>query len=483
MIVDTPETIGDYRLLREIGRGGMGIVYEAEQISLGRRVALKLLPLAGAFSSKQLQRFRNEARAAATLHHPHIVPVHEFGVENGIYYYAMQLIEGESLAELLAERRRQTDLGTLEDASAAGGLATSTGVQRETTNALPENGAVEGAGQQSTHGNNAPQTAADIARVATWGIEAARALDCAHQMGVVHRDIKPSNLLIDGAGKLWITDFGLAMTETDADITQTGEVPGTLRYMSPEQALGNRRVLDNRTDIYSLGATLYELLTLQPPHVGSDRIELLQQISQAEPLPPRTLNPAIPRDLETILLKALQCDPLQRYQTAQDLAEDLQRHLNDEPILARRPLLGELAARWSRRHRQWLALAATIALLTMVGLAAGMLLIARERDAARAAAAAALRASSEADRQRRSAIEQRDLATYNQYVADMQLALQDWKGGRLDRMDALLAAHLPHSGGPDQRGWEWHYLQGLATAPWPSARPPPPPPAPFPHMK
>jgi serine/threonine protein kinase/WD40 repeat protein len=335
MIVDTPETIGDYRLLREIGRGGMGIVYEAEQISLGRRVALKLLPLAGALSSKQLQRFRNEARAAATLHHPHIVPVHEFGVENGVYFYVMQLIEGESLAELLAERRRQTDLDTLMEASGASVLSTSTAVPGESTLSPSGIGAAQREGQRASHGKKAPHAVADFARVATWGIEAAQALDCAHQMGVVHRDIKPSNLLVDAQGKLWIADFGLAMTETDADLTQTGEVPGTLRYMSPEQARSDRRGLDHRTDIYSLGATLYELLTLEPPHASHDRVELLQHISSGDITPLRQRNRTIPVDLESIVLKALEGDPQRRYQRAEEMADDLARFLRHEPTLAR----------------------------------------------------------------------------------------------------------------------------------------------------
>ena len=335
MIVDTPETIGDYRLLHEIGRGGMGIVYEAEQISLGRRVALKLLPLAGSLSSKQLQRFRNEARAAATLHHPHIVPVHEFGVENGVYFYVMQLIVGESLAELLAERRRQAEFGTLEEASTAGALAPSTAALEDVTKAMLKIIAVEGGGHRAPRDFKAPHTAAEFARVATWGIEAAQALDFAHQMGVVHRDIKPSNLLVDGTGKLWIADFGLAMTETDADLTQTGEVPGTLRYMSPEQARSDRQGLDHRTDIYSLGATLYELLTLQPAHASHDRVELLQHISSGDITPLRQRNRTIPVDLESIVLKALEGDPQRRYQRAAEMADDLARFLHHEPTLAR----------------------------------------------------------------------------------------------------------------------------------------------------
>ena len=335
MPLETPEKIGDYRLLHEIGRGGMGIVYEAEQISLGRRVALKLLPLASSLSSKQLQRFRNEARAAATLQHPHIVPVHEFGVENGTHFYCMQLIEGQSLAELLAESRRKAELGMIEEPSAAGGLSRTTVASEEPMQAMLGISSMRGPAQRATHGKKAPHAAADCACVATWGIEAARALDYAHQMGVVHRDVKPSNLLIDGTGKLWVADFGLAMTEMDAEITQTGEVPGTLRYMSPEQARSDRQSLDHRTDIYSLGATLYELLTLEPPHASHDRVELLQHITTGVITPLRQRNRTIPVDLESIVLKALEGDPNRRYQRAGEMADDLARFLHHEPTRAR----------------------------------------------------------------------------------------------------------------------------------------------------
>jgi serine/threonine protein kinase len=172
-------------------------------------------------------------------------------------------------------------------------------------------------------------------RVAELGIQAARALDHAHALGIVHRDVKPANLLVDGSGKLWVTDFGLAHIQSDARLTMTGDLVGTLRYMSPEQALAKRIVVDHRTDVYSLGATLYELLTLEPAFSGSDRQELLRQIAFEEPKAPRRINKAIPAELETIVQKAMEKNPADRYATAKELADDLRRFLVDEPIRAR----------------------------------------------------------------------------------------------------------------------------------------------------
>src|SRR5262245_35037055 len=228
----TEGQLGDFRLIREIGRGGMGIVYEAEQMSLGRRVALKVLPLASAFDSRHLQRFENEARAAAHLHHENIVPVFAVGRERGVPYYAMQLIEGRPLADII-EKMRQVP-GAPPGAETAVGLASLT--------------------RQSGDGQEFFRAAARI------GMDAARALEYAHQNGIIHRDIKPANLLIDERGKLWVTDFGLARFQEGPGLTTAGDLLGTVRYMSPEQAAG-LPVTDPRADVYSLGVTLYELLT------------------------------------------------------------------------------------------------------------------------------------------------------------------------------------------------------------------------------
>ena len=207
-------------------------------------------------------------------------------------------------------------------------------------------------------------------RVAGWGIQAAEALEHAHQMGVVHRDIKPSNLLIDLQGQLWITDFGLAFTRGGTSVTATGDVVGTLRYMSPEQASGHSRAVDHHTDIYSLAVTLYEVLTLHPLFPDGDRQAVWRQIISVDPAPPRRSNPAIPRDLETILIKALAKEPESRYASAQQFADDLRRFLADEPIRARRPSWGERVVKWSRRHAAFVTAAAVLLAIGSVVLAA-----------------------------------------------------------------------------------------------------------------
>jgi serine/threonine protein kinase len=325
-------TLGDFRLLREVGRGGMGIVYEAEQISLGRRVALKVLPFAATLDPRQLQRFYNEARAAAGLHHTNIVPVYAVGCERGVHYYAMQFIDGRTLADFVAQQcgGPPSQVPTVAEAEGVASATTAPPAAQATS--------------------AAPRDRAYFRRVAEWGIQAAEALDCAHTLGVVHRDIKPANLLVDNTGRLWVADFGLAQVQSDARLTLTGDLVGTLRYMSPEQALARRVVIDHRTDVYSLGATLYELLTLQPAFSGADRQELLRQIAFEEPKAPRRVNKAIPDELETIVLKAVEKNALERYGTAKELADDLQHWLEDRPILARRPTLAQRAQKWRRRH-------------------------------------------------------------------------------------------------------------------------------------
>jgi serine/threonine protein kinase/Flp pilus assembly protein TadD len=340
-------TLGDFRVLREIGRGGMGVVYEAEQLSLGRRVALKVLPLGATLDPRHLLRFQNEARAAASLHHEHIVPIHAVGCAGGVHFFAMQLIDGQTLAAAVRELRRRHGK---EPAASP-----------ETRGAAPTDTL-----QGGLSGERSITSPGYFRTVARLGIEAAEALEHAHQLGIVHRDIKPSNLLLDGRGKLWVTDFGLARLPGDPGLTQTGDLVGTLRYMSPEQARARGGIVDHRTDVYSLGATLYELLTLEPVFAGQDRQELLRQIALEEPRPPRRLNRAIPAELETIVLKALEKDPHDRYATARELAEDLRRFLEDRPIRARRPSWGKVVAKWARRHRAVVWAAAAVLLVTAV---------------------------------------------------------------------------------------------------------------------
>jgi serine/threonine protein kinase/tetratricopeptide (TPR) repeat protein len=353
--------LGDFRILREIGRGGMGIVYEAEQLSLGRHVALKVLPAAATLDPKQLQRFKNEAQAAAHLQHSNIVAVHAVGCDRGVHYYAMQLIEGQSLATLISSLRNPaaTSLTALAGAtppSSSGSLPTAVIACHDPETAAPLPRSIQGAGY--------------FRMAAILGIQAAQALEHAHQLGVIHRDVKPANLLVDRRSDLWVTDFGLALLQGDARLTLSGDLVGTLRYMSPEQALARHGLVDHRTDIYSLGVTLYELLTLQPPFEGHDRQELLRQIAFDEPPAPSRRNKAIPVDLETIVVKAMAKNPPERYATAQDLAEDLRFFLAGKPIQARRPTMAQRAARWARRHLAVVVtagLAAAAVLLTAVG--------------------------------------------------------------------------------------------------------------------
>jgi serine/threonine protein kinase len=408
---DTLGELGDYRIVREIGRGGMGVVYEATQISLNRRVALKVLPFAGALDAHHLARFRLEAQAAAQLHHTNIVPVFAVGAERGVHYYAMQFIEGKTLAELIHELRiaqgldepAQTESGeaspTLASRLASGELAPA--------EPLPSPLAGEGGPKGRMRGAPAPDgaarkpatasvastpthTRAFFRTVANLGLQAAEALDYAHRFGILHRDIKPANLLVDIHGNLWVTDFGLARFGDDASLTMTGDLLGTLRYMSPEQALGHPAVVDQRSDVYGLGVTLYEVLTLQPAFDGYGRQEILRRISFEGPRPPRKVDPTVPRDLETIVLKAMSKEPGSRYATAGELADDLRRFSEHKPIRARRPSLWEQALRLGRRHAGVVAAALVVLMIAVGGLLTGIILIGSERDATRAALARAI---------------------------------------------------------------------------------------------
>jgi tetratricopeptide (TPR) repeat protein len=317
--LETGQMLGEYRIVREVGRGGMGVVYEAVQTSLHRRVALKVLPPGALLSPNAPERFVREAETAGRLHHTNIVPVHAVGEEQGIRYYVMQYIEGRSLSDHL---RRLAAEGT-------------------------------------------PPGHDYFRRVARWGRQVADALEYAHREGIIHRDVKPSNLLLDARDNVWITDFGLARADACLTITVTGDVIGTARYMSPEQARGGRVQLDGRTDIYSLGAALYELLALRPAFDGDSREAVLTRIAFSDPKPLRQVNPTIPRDLETIVGKCMQKDPDHRYARAADVAEDCRRFLAGESILARRTPLYVKIGRFVRRHRVHVAAALLVlALLT-----------------------------------------------------------------------------------------------------------------------
>ena len=349
------ERLGDYRILREVGRGGMGIVYEAEQESLGRRVALKILPSQALLDPQQQKRFQREAKAAARLHHTNIVPVYGVGEHDGLHYYVMQFIQGLGLDEVLVELKRLhrirhrpartaveasptarndrvSDVSAVEVVQAllTGEFAAQGVASRERQ---PLEGAPSGVDTPGSPALDAPGSPSSIRlpgssgqsglsesgrhywqSVARIGIQVADALEYAHGQGIVHRDIKPSNLLLDTQGTVWVTDFGLAKASTEgAALTNTGDIVGTLRYMAPERFQGYS---DARGDVYSLGLTLYELLVQWPAFDETDRNKLIHQVTHEEPPRPRKLNAAVPRDLETVVLKAIEREPGRRYQTA-----------------------------------------------------------------------------------------------------------------------------------------------------------------------
>ena len=510
--------LGDFQIQREIGRGGMGVVYEGYQLSLGRRVAVKVLPFAATLSNQQLQRFQNEARAAASLDHPNIVSVYFIGVERGVHYYAMQYIEGQSLATAIQELKQhapkreglQSDKSPSHypsDAPSNVGPGQVTGfsdaaieITSAYEHAQPSKGpigmppsAVSGkatssddtdypvqAGISTCNDTNSP---AFFQAVAKLGLQAAEALDYSHRHGIVHRDVKPANLLLDNRGDLYVADFGLARLESDATMTMSGELLGTLRYMSPEQAMAKRVVIDHRTDVYSLGITLYELSALHPAFPGEDRQELFRQIAFVDPPPLRQRNRHVPVDLATIVHKAIEKDPSDRYDTAQDLADDLNRFLRHEPIRARPITARKRVAKWSRRHRPvvWTA-TALLLLLTITSTISSLLVTTwyreatHQRDVARKKTNMARIQTGVAQRQRSAALAAEAAATQaremekkrheqareNLYLADMRQAQRDWDEGRVDRMHTRLDRHIPESDQRDYRRWEWYYLLSLA---------------------
>lgn len=391
-----PEIIGDYQIIQEVGRGGMGVVFEARHTHMRRRVALKVLPKRLAKKPEYVARFLTECRSAGQLHHTNIVPVFEIGNVDGMHFYAMQFIHGENLdrviedvkrlrAESLAKKadkksKKQKSFGTNKansgnDHSEKLALSLIFGRQSDWPNAddqrenntLPHSRENNGAPTEGSSSGISSEREDDLGlsdsvfggesssiarpgnvyhrRVAAVGIQVADALEHAHVNNVLHRDVKPANLILDTEGTVWITDFGLAKFEENH--TQTGDVIGTLRYMPPERFSGKA---DARSDVYSLGLTLYELCTLRCAFEGVDRANLIKEVSNRTPVPPRAIDPTIPFDLETIILKSTQPQPERRYQSAQELAEDLRLFLADRPINGRRVTKAERFVRVCRRN-------------------------------------------------------------------------------------------------------------------------------------
>jgi serine/threonine protein kinase len=347
---------GNYRIEREIGRGGMGIVYEAIHILLEKRVALKVLPVRMPADAGHLERFFREARTAAGLHHTNIVPVFDVGQVAGTPYFAMQYIEGRGLDQVLRIMQSAAEQSLFAASSTDSTRDAASEAQPSSGKEIPareeEGRARRGPSDPSARIRaGVPARLEDYFRwVAGIGIQAAEGLAYAHERKVIHRDIKPSNLLLDKEGVLWIADFGLARKIEDPAVTQSGTLVGTPRYMSPEQAEAAKRPIDLRSDIYSLGATLYELLTCRPVFEGKTPQEVLSQIVTREPVAPRQLNPAIPTDLAVIVMKAMAKRPEDRYQSARELADDLDCWRKMEPIKARPIGPVGRTIRWCRRN-------------------------------------------------------------------------------------------------------------------------------------
>ncbi|MDD3585998.1 MAG: serine/threonine-protein kinase, partial [Thermoguttaceae bacterium] len=382
-----PTKLAEFGIIREIGRGGMGVVYEAEDTALGRRVALKVLRTLPGDEEQAIRRFHREAKMAAQLHHTNVVPVFGTGASDGKFYYIMQYIPGTSLDQLLSEfnrlaRERKHDtavtvrLRELADKVKRNAAATelkqgdSSQTNREQRGEAAEDimsltprfAPRHSSTSRDNCGKDAARAAFEQIKdnpylhsfhdlnafVCQVGIQVAQALGYAHRHGILHRDIKPSNLLLDESGIVWVTDFGLAKPQSEDDLTREGQIIGTLRYMAPEGLEGN---FVPQSDIFSLGLTLYELLTLSPAFGETNYSRLISQVSHSNIVFPRKLDPSIPRDLETIILKATAKDVHKRYQTGEDFADDLRRFLDERPIRARRVGLLEQAWRWTRRNK------------------------------------------------------------------------------------------------------------------------------------
>jgi eukaryotic-like serine/threonine-protein kinase len=388
-------TIAGYEIEGELGRGAMGVVYRARQVRLNRPCALKVI-LGGAHSDPVAAvRFLAEAQAVAKLQHSHIVQIHHIGEADGLPFFELEYVEGGSLDQRL---------------------------------------------------DGTPWTAR---RAATLIEALARGISEAHRLGMIHRDLKPSNILIAADGTPKVADFGLAKSlDAGAGLTATESILGTPSYMAPEQAEGKARQVGPLADVYALGAILYELLVGRPPFRGTTVLETLEQVKTAEPVPPSRLLPGVPRDAETIALKCLQKDPAKRYASAEALAEDLRRFLEDRPIRARRASSTEWLLRWGRRNKLVAGLLASLVVTLVAGFVVSTTQwIRADADAARADRHAAREAELRADMAR-------DL-----YTSDMFAIQQAWETGNVEQMEKLLRRHIPEPGQTDWRGFEWHVFQ------------------------
>ncbi len=501
------QQLGDFRIIREIGRGGMGVVYEAEQVTLGRHVALKVLPHKALADATHKARFEREAKAAAKLHHTNIVPVFGVGEHDGLPYYAMQFIQGLGLDEVMRELRRlqgakavtselritprEGNANHLAQSLMSGQFEAATRFKPERvdspltasfTPALPEEAGVgpaprgrlsdsftlsssslgerlvlPGGGSSGSGRRRMSTYAHSVARI---GVQAAQALEYAHGQGIVHRDIKPSNLLLDTRGTVWVTDFGLAKADDQQTLTAEGDILGTVRYMPPEAFEGKS---DARGDIYSLGLTLHEMLSLRPAFEERGRRELIKRLATGEPARLESLAPTIPRDLVTIVHKAIDRDPGHRYATAAELAADLQRFLDDEPIKARPLTTGERLLRWARRHPGVaVSLTAIGLLLSAAAIIASIIAAEYSRLAQQNAQLAGQK-----ENERSKAVEAQRQAEHASAEARRHTESERWERYRSEMAAAVSALQLQNVAAArraleaapgEHRNWEWLHL-------------------------
>lgn len=398
-----PQTMGNYRIIRQLGRGGMGVVFEAEHIVQGVPVALKVLPKRDLLQEQRLKRFENEGYVASRLTHPNIVKLLEVGVEDGFHFHVLELIKGKSLADWIDEwnSKRGPHAGLSDD-----------------------------------------QLSQRLTKAVRYCVQIAIALQYAHEMSILHRDVKPSNILIDDQDTAKLTDFGLAKND-ESDLTMTGDVIGTQHYMSPEQAIGNHAIVDRRADVFSLGATLYEAATLTKPFLHRSVFD--------EPVAPRRIVHQIPRDLETIIMKAMTPEIAARYQTAESFADDLQRFLQKRKINARKRNMLDRIGYWIGKHK---AVAASVAALFF---ALTSLLV--------ATTILAFQAQSETRKALEESQAHADHVEDLLYIADLQLAYNAWDKQRSDQAAEILDRYIPEADVVDRRGSAWYLLNSLVQQP------------------
>jgi WD40 repeat protein/serine/threonine protein kinase len=525
--------LGDFRILRQVGRGGMGVVYEAEQVTLGRHVALKVLPKNLLLDAQAKRRFEREARSAARLHHTNIVPVFGVGEQDGMPYYVMQFIQGLGLDDVLEELKKLQVGGARAGTSMSGELRVSsqggqvsevpgegcdrkthtegavsavnvarsllTGEFRSTIDeddeatkpvtvedartedpgpSAPRSPGLSDSFTPSSSSVFLPGQSRDGSKsrfkkkrtywqsVASIGVQVAGAMEYAHKQGIHHRDIKPSNLLLDTQGTVWVTDFGLAKADDQQNLTHTGDILGTLRYMPPEAFEGKA---DARGDVYSLGLTLYEMLAFRAAFDEKERNRLIKQVTEAEPVRLGKLNRQVPQDLQTIVHKAIDKDPARRYATAGALAEDLQRFIDDEPIHARQVGAAERYWRWARHNPVIATLGGVLTAVLTVGFAVMAVLWSRAEQSAAIAKTLAMKES--AARGEAQALATKEAKARGEADAKAeQLAREDY-ANRVNRAyrevqddNIALAEDLLHGCDPKRRGWEWRFVERLCNS-------------------